>query len=74
MTKEPKIEIKCFWNAAFSIPYNPVDGNNAADVLASGHPIILCEIVIDGKAKGKVFYDGKKVFMEKKPRKKRRRQ
>lgn len=68
----PKIEIRTFWDAIVGEYVAPVSGNTIAEVLASGNPILLCEIEIDGKLKGRIFYDGSKVYLEKKKRRRKK--
>jgi len=52
-----EIKIQGYWNAKMQSAQEPGNGT-VEDRLKKGQYIIVCDIIIDGKLKGSVVWDG----------------
>ena len=61
-----KIVIQGYWNAEVKTLEYPKDSDEKANQrIAEGKPIMVCDIIIDGKHVGSVNWNGKELFIEK---------
>jgi len=52
-----KIVIQGYWNAQIKSAPSPANGT-PEDVLKKGQKLTICDIIIDGRLKGSVVWDG----------------